>query len=186
MLKVDLPEMEKGDWKVMKFKVDSLDFSSLLHGRSTPPIGETFTKLVRGKTLVMSDTPAEQDDHWEPVHKAKGICLINGLGIGMVLKNILLKPEVTAITVVEISQDLIDLISPFYQDERVTYVCASAYDYQPPKGVRYDMVWHDIWDTLCTDNLPEMARLHRKYGRRTDWQGSWGKYDCLRYRDAGY
>jgi hypothetical protein len=182
MIKVDLPEMSKGEWTVKKFKVDSLDFSSLAFGRSTPPIGETFTKLLRGRTLVMSDTPAEQCDHYMAVRMAKGNCLINGLGIGMVLKNILLKPEVTSVTVVEISQDLIDLISPYYQDERVTYVCASAYDYQPPKGVRYDMVWHDIWDTICADNLEEMAKLHRKYGKRTDWQDSWCKYDCRRAR----
>jgi hypothetical protein len=76
---------------------------------------------------------------------------------------------------------VIDLVAPHIADPRLTVICASAYDWQPPKGVRYNAVWHDIWDNLCTDNLVEMARLHRKYARRCDWQGSWGK-EILRYR----
>ena len=130
----------------------------------------------------MSDTPAEQRDHCEAVRRATGSCLLNGLGIGMVLKNILLKDDVTDVTVVEISQDLIDMVSPHYNDPRVTFVCSNAFDYKPPKGKRYNMVWHDIWDYICSDNLPEMTRLHRKYGRRADWQGSWCKRECQRNR----
>lgn len=30
-----------------------------------------------------------------------------------------------------------------------------------------------IWPEIVTTNLPEMTRLHRKYGRRVGWQGSW-------------
>jgi spermidine synthase len=178
---VTLPEMQKGEWRIEKFKVDRPDFHSMLRGRDVP-LGGTFTRVIRGRTLVMSDTPAEQRDHYSAVRKATGSCLLNGLGIGMVLKNILLKDNVTDVTIVEISQDLIDLVSPYYQDNRVTFVCCDAFDYKPPKGKRYNMVWHDIWDYICADNLPEMTKLHRKYGRRTDWQGSWCKYECQRNR----
>lgn len=181
MEKVDLPEIKNGLWRVEKFTVDRPDFHSMVRGRGVP-VGETFTKLMRGGTLVMSDTPAEMRDHSGAVREAKGSCLLNGLGIGMVLKNVLLKPEVIDVTVVEISQELIDLISPFYSDPRVTYVCCNAFDYKPPKGKRYQMVWHDIWDSICADNLPEMEKLHRKYARRTDWQSSWARYECRRYR----
>ena len=179
--KVTLPEGRKGPWVVERFTTDRTDFSSMMHGRPVP-VGETFTRLMRNGFLVMSDTPAEMRDHWEPVYQAKGSCLLNGLGIGMVLKNILEKKEVTDVTVVEISQDLIDLVAPHYSDPRVSYICADALEFQPPKGKRYQMVWHDIWDGICSDNLPDMARLHRKYGRRTDWQGSWAKYECQRLR----
>lgn len=87
---VDLPEMSKGDWKIESFVVDQFDFCSAFMGRNVP-MGRRFTKVTRGNTLVMSDTPAEQKDHNLAVHVAKGSCLLNGLGIGMVLKNILLK-----------------------------------------------------------------------------------------------
>lgn len=178
MEKVTIPEAKKGDWMIEKFIVDKTDLHSLLRGRGVP-FGE-YTRAMRNGVLVMSNTPSEMSDHYSPVLQAKGSCLINGLGIGMVLKNILLKPEVEDVTMIEISQDLIDIVSPHYQNDRVQFICADAFTYKPPKGKRYNMVWHDIWDYICGDNIPEMTKLHRKYGRRTDWQGSWCKYECQR------
>ena len=180
MEQVTIPEATKGAWKIEHFVVDKPDMRSMLRGRGITP--GKYTKAMRGGVLVMSDTPAEMRDHRKAVRMAEGSCLINGLGIGMVLRNILLKPEVTDITVVEVSQDLIDIVSPHYADGRVTFVCADAFDYKPPRGKRYKMVWHDIWDYICADNLPEMTQLHRKYGRRADWQGSWCKCECQRGR----
>lgn len=104
-----------------------------------------------------------------------GEALINGLGIGMVLKNVLLKDEVEEVTVVERSADVIALVAPHYRDPRVTVVHADAMEYAPPKGKRFDAVWHDIWTFVCADNLPQMHRLHRRYGRRAAWQGSWSR-----------
>ena len=181
MVRVELPEVSLGEWKIEQFTTDRRDWSSWQHGRDVP-IGETFTRLMRGGTLVMSDTPAEMMDHRDAVWYAKGSCLLNGLGIGMVLKNMLLKPEVADVTVVEISQELIDIVAPHYPDKRIKWVCADALEWRPPKGKRYQMVWHDIWDNICSDNLPDMMRLHRKYGRRCDWQGSWCRYECERNR----
>lgn len=180
MEKVNLPECSKGNWSISKFDVNKNEaMMASLRGRAIYP--GTYTKVKRGGVLVMSDTPAEMRDHSYAVYKAEGSCLINGLGIGMVLKNILLKPSVKDVTVVEISQDLLDLVSPHYKDSRITWVCSDAYEYKPPKGKRYQMVWHDIWDHITADNLPQMTKLHRKYGRRADWQGSWCKAECKRY-----
>ena len=180
MEKVNLPEGSKGLWRIEKFVVDDHDFYSMLKGRPVP-FG-TYTQLYRGPVLVMSDTPAEMRDHSYPVWKAQNHCLINGLGIGMVLKNVLLQKDVTKVTVVELSQDLIDLVSPHYTDPRIEWVCSDALTYTIPKGAHYGMVWHDIWDDLCTDNLSEMQKLHRKYGRKCEWQCSWGHGYCLRKR----
>lgn len=146
------------------------------------PVGVEFTRLTRNGSIVMSDTPSEMETNYEPVYQAKGSCLLNGLGISLVLKNILLKKEVMEVTVVEVSQDVLDLVSPHYKDDKVTYIHANAMTFKPPKGKRFQMVWHDIWDNICADNLPDMHKLHRKYGRRTDWQGSWCRYECERNR----
>ncbi len=180
--KVDLPDMQGERWTIEKFTVDRPDFGAILAGRNVPH--GTYTRAMRGKKLVMSDTPAEMRDHHHAVYAATGSCLINGLGIGMVLKNILLKTDVTDVTVVEIDQELIDLVSPHYQDPRVTFVCSCSYTYKPPKGKKYDWVWHDIWDDICIDNLPLMHKLHRKYGRRAVWQGSWARGICEREKKA--
>jgi hypothetical protein len=184
---VALPEGSRGNWSVRKFVVSDHDsgmtrLRAMQHGRGYVPAGEYTQLHCRGRGVVMSDTPDERRDHYAPVHHARGHILINGLGIGMVLRAVLKKPEVTRATVIEVDPDVVALVAPHYTDPRVEIVTASAFDYQPPKGVRYGMVWHDIWDSICSDNLPEMTRLKRKYGRRADWQGCWCEYQCRRDR----
>ena len=146
----------------------------------------TYTRLVHERRgVVMSDTPAERRDHVEFVVRAKGHVLINGLGLGMCLAAVLARPEVVRATVVEADPDVVALVGPHYAgDPRVEIVRADAYEYRPPKGVRYGAVWHDIWDTITSENLPGMTRLHRKYGRRAEWQGSWARWLCENPRYA--
>jgi hypothetical protein len=177
--KVNIPEATIGAYRIEHFESDCEDWHSMLRGRVVP-VGERFTRLMRGGTVVMSDTPAEMMDHYAAVRNAYGSCLINGLGIGMVLGAILRKEGVTDVTVVELSPEVIAMVSTSYQDSRVTIVQADALKYKPPIGKRYQMVWHDIWDYICADNLPQMRALHRKYGRRADWQGSWCRSLCER------
>ena len=179
--KVDIPEDRRGLWSIEKFEISEMDAAiSLFSYRTRAPQPGIYTRLMRGRCLVMSDTDAEMRDHMEPVWRAKEHILINGLGIGMVLAACLRKAEVTKATVIEIDADLIALIGQHYTDPRVEIICADALSYQPPKGIRYGMVWHDIWSNICSDNLLEMKTLHRKYGRRTNWQGSWCRYQCER------
>jgi hypothetical protein len=175
MEKVDLPEKSQGVWKIDHFRITGKEFQPW-GCRRVPP--GTYTRLTRGGTLVMTDTPDEMKDHLSIVKHATGSVLINGLGLGMVLKNILIRNMVTNVTVIEIDQDLIDLVGPHYEDERISIVCADALTYKPPKGKRYNAVWHDIWDDICTDNLEQMKYLHRKYGQYSDWQGSWCRGLC--------
>lgn len=181
--KVKIPEGISGVWRVERFSVSQEDSKfDAMHamsngGRYTPP--GTYTRLMRGQILVMSDTPDEMRDHYEPVRRASGHVLVNGLGLGMVVAAMLKKPEVERVTVVEISKDVIALTGPTLEgDPRLEIVNASAFDYQPPRGIRYGAVWHDIWDNICGDNVPEMTRLKRKYGRRSDWQGCWCEWQC--------
>lgn len=180
--KVNIPVGEKGEWKIEKFKVEHLAFSYALEGRPVP-LGE-YTRLIRGeKTLVMSDTPAEQRDHYGFYYRAKGEVLIAGLGIGMILEAVIKKPEVAKVTVIEISQDLIDLVAPTYKaryGDRLEVICADALEWKPPKGKVYDAAWFDIWDTITEDNLPDMRRLTRRYGKAAAWKGCWVRHLCER------
>ena len=182
---VEIPEASSGPWKIEKFTVSDKDigtFRLAMQGRYLP--AGTYPRLVhRNRGVVMSDTPAEKSDHYDFVRRAKGHVLINGLGIGMCLNAVLKKHDVEKATVVEIDADVIALSGETYlSDPRVEIINCSAFDYIPPKGIRYGAVWHDIWDSICEDNLEEMATLHRKYGRRCDWQGSWCKEQILSYR----
>jgi hypothetical protein len=137
-----------------------------------------------------------------------GHVLINGLGLGMVVAAVLnaerhceecsgyphrgectcepvaaKRYTVDKVTVIENSPDVIALVGPTLTErygDRLEIIEADAFTYKPPKGIKYSVVWHDIWPDLCTENLKTMGTLHRRYGRRCDWQGSWGK-ELLRH-----
>lgn len=197
--RVDVPEGESGNWQVVRFRVTEADaglhnLREAFHGgRSIRP--GIYTRLIHNGHVVMSDTPAEIQDFSKPVRVAKQsyrseqrYVLINGLGLGVVLQAILDDPTIERMTVVEKSADVIKLVAPHWQGRygnRLTVIHADAFDWKPPKGVRYCVVWHDIWDNITSDNLPEMHRLHRKYGRRCDWQGSWCRWMCEQARERG-
>ena len=188
--KVNVPEGQSGDWKVSKFTVSKNDpraISYALHGRPVPQ--GTYTRLVKKGAFgpMMSDTPAEIDDHLDFIYRAKGRCLLNGLGLGVVLKALLAKPEVIHIDVVENNQDVINLVWNTYKyGNRVTLYHANAYTIQWDKGTTWDCAWHDIWRSICTDNLPEIAKLKHKYAGKVKWQKAWVE-DLLRdYRRRGY
>lgn len=182
---VSVPEGTSGPWSVVRFTVSRADSKrTAMHammngGRGYVPHG-TYTKLTRDGQTIMSDTPDEKRDHMSAVQMANGHCIINGLGLGMVLQAVLAKKEVKRVTVVELSPDVISLVAGHYTDPRVEIVNASAFTYSPVPGVRYGMVWHDIWDEITSENLGEMTKLKRKYGRRCDWQGAWGESICRR------
>jgi hypothetical protein len=182
---VDVPAGKSGDWEVRKFEVTPEDEArqriraSFRDGRFVP--AGIYTGIYRGKQTVMSDTPDEIRDHRQAIRRATGHCLVNGLGIGMVAAAMLRKPEVTKVTVIELSADVIALVAPHWKakyGDRIEIIQSDAMAYQPPKGVRYGCVWHDIWDDICADNLEDMKKLHRKYGRRCEWQGSWCRAEC--------
>ena len=186
---IDVPDGKSGNCEVTTFEVTEQD-AKLFNIRAVfQPGGRTITpgtykKLTVNGTLMMSNTPAEIDDHRAFIYHARrsdGHILINGLGLGVCLKAILESETVKSVTVIENSPDVIKLVAPTYlADPRVKIIEADAFTWQPPKGKRYSAVWHDIWPGICSDNIPEMTKLHRRYGKRADWQASWCREFCYR------
>jgi hypothetical protein len=178
--KVDIPEGQSGDWRVKRFTIenDMRLWRLQLQGRA-PKEGETYTRLIHNSAHdpVMSDTPAEIGDLIPALIAFKETwvthVLINGLGLGIVLKMALAQPHVEHIDVVEIEPDIIKLVAPSYPDPRIHIHEGDAYTIQWPKGMSWSVAWHDIWPTICTDNLEGMSKLHRRYGKRVQWQDSW-------------
>jgi hypothetical protein len=154
-------------------------------GRGGVQAGETLTQLFVNGVLWMSDTRDERRDHWTPRHRARGTVLIGGLGFGMVALAAALKPEVDKVIVIEINPTIIELVLPHLRaalegegvdPDKLVIIQADLMEWKPPKGEMYDCIWFDIWPTLCEDNLEEMAKLNRRYGRRTQgYRGSWGE-----------
>jgi hypothetical protein len=184
---VDVPEGVSGDWKVERFTIPQenavfFNMQQCLNGNPDRYIeAGTYTRLMYKNIVVMSDTPAERRDHIEFLSRVKGNVLINGLGLGYAIEACCRKAAVKHITVIEKSLDVIMLCKQHYLNKylgKVDIIHADAFTWVPPRGARYDAVWHDIWNHRCSDNLEEMDQLHQKYKGISDWQGSWCRNDC--------
>jgi hypothetical protein len=185
---VNVPDGMSGPWEIYSYSVSEQDekfgfLRAMVSGsRRFVPAG-SYKGLKRNNNIIMSNTPDEVRDCFGFFREAKGKVLINGLGLGIALKAILNKvddngnPMVTKVTVIEKSEDVTKLVAPsFENDKRVTIINDDALTYKPSGN--FDVAWHDIWDDVCADNLKEMHKLHRKYGRKTQWQGSWCRETC--------
>lgn len=181
-----VPDGEKGDWRISTFSLtdEQIGLSNLRAIRNgTPELvvrPGTYRRLThKSRGVVMSNTPMEiltcRDAYWA----AKGHVLVSGLGMGMLLEGLLSKNDVASITVLEIEQDVIDLVAPHFANEpRLTVIQADAHEFVPPTGTKYDYAWHDIWDNISADNLPDMAKLTRRYARfmtKPGMQGVWSR-----------
>lgn len=179
IMTVDLPECEQDGLSIEKFTVERSSFANFrLGARATRP--GTYTGLKLNGRLWMSDTDAEKSDHMPALRQmvswqAKRV-LINGLGLGMVLKAALALDHIEHIDVVEIDERVINLVGAHYaKDSRVHLHHADAYEQTSrwPAGTRWDVAWSDIWPDASTDNLASMVKLRRSYGRRTEWHDCW-------------
>lgn len=192
-----------GAWRIQRVTVAEADATAgrlraMTHddGRCVP--AGRYLELVhtpgagRREAVVMSDTPDERHDHYPPLFHAAQVpggarCLVNGLGLGLIAAAFLDLAHAAHVTVIEREPDVIALVGSELQrrrryQDRLTIIKADAYTWRPPRGARWDIVWNDIWPTIKVTNLEDMARLHRKYARRCDWQGSWARRECLRER----
>lgn len=193
--KASIPNGKSGPWEVQKFRLtkERLSTEILRDFQTAASVGEDrsarpgwYTKLSRDGHVVMSDTPAELKDLNELDQKATGDVLIHGLGLGIAAELCLRNPKVKSVHVIEQSLDVITLSGPTLQKrwgKKLTLFYGDAYSWRPP-GIRFDVVWSDIWDTITTDNLPEMERLRKLWIRRTKWHGFWCKTQCARMEEV--
>ena len=136
----------------------------------------TYCRLIVGNTLMMSDTRMERNTNAEFAREARGHVLIAGLGLGMILHPILAKPEVLSVTVIEKCADVILLVSPTVQSDKLTIIEAYIYEWKPSKGTKYDCIYFDIWSCQSTETLEDMKKLHyrfRSYKAKYGWMDSW-------------
>lgn len=172
-----LAPAKQGEAEVRHYTISDHEsrMSALRGGRSYAPPGKIAQLYVKG-VLVMSDTRHEKMTNYGVVNNSQGHVFIAGLGLGMICHPIAAKEEVTKITVLETSQDVIDLVSPSLP-EKVECVQGDVFKWKPAKGTKFDTIYFDIWPYITTDNLPEMAKLHRRFAKckrsKEVWMESW-------------
>lgn len=186
---IHVPNGKSGEWSVSEISISKerayhANMMMVLRGESgvSRVAPGKYKRLMRSGVVVMSNTPMEIRTHRPFIDKATGgVILLNGLGLGMAASIALQHEAVQRLIIVERSNDVLKLSGATYaKDKRVELVHADVFEYQPPKSLRFDVVWHDIWDDISPDNLAEMGKLLRKYGRRTTWQGCWSRPEALR------
>lgn len=152
------------------------------------PSGNYIQLFVKG-VMMMSDTRMERITNRDFIYNAHGDVFIAGLGVGLILHNLkekVEKGEVTSITVIEISQDVIDLVSKYYSDMNIKYICGDVLEYKPKKDEKYDTIYFDIWPVVCEENLDDMRKLsyiwrsHKK--TKESWVGYWAREQALKLR----
>jgi hypothetical protein len=151
---------------------------------AVPEVWEALDSVpAYGCISVMTDTPGEIEDHMDVMREIEqrgGRVLIHGLGLGMILRFALAQPNVVHIDVVELDRDVIELVGPHYADPRLTIHYGDATTYEWPADTRWDVVWHDFWDSVMPENLPQMEYMLRRFEGRCDWQQCWSQDHALR------
>lgn len=131
---------------------------------------------LKGEGLVMSDTFMERKSNSEFVENARGKVLIAGLGLGLVVRNILSKPEVFEIVIVEKNNDVIDLVGPKFRDPKLRIVNADIFEWKTDE--MFDTIYFDIWKDVDPGNLADVRVLHNRFKRKKlpgGWMNSWMK-----------
>jgi hypothetical protein len=199
--KSDLPEGRSGPWQIKRFEVteqqaqlDQMRCALKPGGAGRGVKAGTYTMLKMDGSLdpMMSDTPAEINDHYWFVSEAEGNVLVTGLGLGIVANALALKPEVKKVTVIEIDTDVINLVANHLtakHGDKLEIIQADAFTWIPPqprKRGMFDCAWHDIWPSICSDNWDEMKRLKRHYQNWIKRQECWVEDMVKHYRRVGY
>lgn len=148
-----------------------------------------YVKLIVNGELMMSDTNMERETNREFIRNAHGRVMIAGLGIGLILENLRDKVtdgSVTSIVVYEKYQDVIDLVGYRYNDLPIEIRREDILEYKPQKGEMYDTIYFDIWPTISTENLKDIAMLHQRWKAhkpKDGWMDSWMRYYLRNMRE---
>lgn len=82
--------------------------------------------LVDGQSIML-DADHLTDDMRRAAASARGNCYVAGLGLGLMVRHLIDKPEVTRIVCVEIDARIVELILPRVADPKVTLRVGDAY-----------------------------------------------------------
>lgn len=169
-----LPEAEHGDAKIEHFDIskEQSKSSAMRGGLSYVREGRYVRLSVAGSGVVMSDTRMEKISNMSVVSDATGNVLIAGLGLGMIVIPICKKDGVCSVTVIEKSPDVIALVEPRIREHlgdaasKLTIIEGDIFEWKPPKGQKWETIWFDIWPDICTDALPEIAKMKQRFKHR--------------------
>lgn len=127
--------------------------------------------------VVMEDTPFELIKHLDFMMRAHGRVLVTGLGLGCVVRGLLANEQVSHITCIERSADVLSLVQPYMPTDRLTIIQADALEWTEKNTAVFDCAWHDVW-TNREEGEPHLDAWHMRllincHKFVAGWQGAW-------------
>ena len=123
------------------------------------PPGE-YVRLINKYDCIMSNTPMELQTNQDFINNAYGDVLIARLVIGLIVLPI--QNYCNSITIIEKSNDIIDLIVPQLPlNDNVTIINEDIFKFIPKN--KYDCIYFDIWNYVNSDIYKEMVKLKNKF-----------------------
>ena len=124
------------------------------------PVEYTATRLLERHIVWMSDTQLEVMGNARILEGVRGDVLTAGLGMGIFAYLAALQPAVVSVTVVEKSQEVVDLVGPVIAHPKLKVLRGDVHEtFKMHKGL-YDFVYLDIWANLQSPTL-EYAKYKR-------------------------
>ena len=154
----------KGKWSIQQVEITGdkyqLENEHPVQGagfEGSPPGSYEILYNSDKQVVVMSDNLMEIEDQEEFLGVAEGHIVIGGLGLGLIALRLLKKKGIKSITIIEIDQDVIDLVSPRltpYPEVSVVQGDVRNFNYNvlkfPP-----DYVYMDIWDDATSGSFKD-------------------------------
>ena len=125
--------------------------------------------LLKGNATWMTSSPMEIESQAPHVAAARGHVVMMGAGLGVALYNILSKPQVTHVTLIEHDPDVINVLrratnlDAWVGIEKLEIEIIDAFDYRSSLPV--DHLYIDIWATTGDPQaLPDTQRIQQQVG----------------------
>lgn len=148
-----------------------------------PLNASVYCRLFVGNRLWMTDADFEARTNWEAVSHATGDVFLGGLGLGFMIRPILKNKDVKSVTIIELSKDVITMISPTLPKKKITVIHADARSWNPPKDA-FDMIYMDIWANVPnSDDKADLRSVRKRYRnalREGGWYGAWCERHAMR------
>ncbi len=181
----NIPEGESGLWSVYKLHVANEttawkgDKEEILHPGIYTYLRRYTMETAHRKPpgeIVMEDTIQELKTHLNFMLMAHGKVLVTGLGLGCVVRGLLVNPMVESVTCVEKSRNVLRLVLPHMSFDRLTVIHADALEWVKTNREKFDCAYHDLW-TNQEEGEPHLALWHRQLlrdcSRKVHMQGAW-------------
>ncbi|RZD54550.1 MAG: hypothetical protein CXT67_00605, partial [Methanobacteriota archaeon] len=124
-INVNIPTGTSGDFEIANYSNETTDNNWQTYLSMKDETHTNYIVLLKSNCVmpIMQDSEAEYNEHQWLWDNATGDVLIGGLGIGLVNQVLIDNPNITSVTIIENSQDVIDLVwEHCSKDERFTLI----------------------------------------------------------------